>query len=107
MRQVETLIWGSIRTNGEKYYLLKEEPESPYSVPKWIPDGMTMWLVAHKDDYKVISKEPFVPLFRASHLVFGQDASIELLDNPTVSILVDYFDPEEDEDNNVAVAPTN
>lgn len=104
MRQVETLIWGSIRTNGEKYFLLKEEPESPYSVPKWVPDGMTMWLVASEGHKGFVNGKP---VYDASHLVFGQDASIELLDNPTVSILVDYFDPEEDEDNNVAVAPTN
>ena len=106
MARVSTLVWGSVRTNGQAYFLLKEEPESPFKYPSWIPDDMRMWLVADCEDYKVTVDSPHAPVYRASRLIFGKNASVELLDDPQVFILVDYFDPEQDEDN-VAVAPTN
>lgn len=101
MKRIETLVWGSVRTNGKKYYLLKEEPESPWQNPKWQPENTLRWLVADEDSL-------FVPdgsrrgVYKASYLIFGQDASIELLDDPTTEILVDYYTSE---DEDVVISP--
>lgn len=96
MKRIETLIWGSVRSNSKKYYLLKEEPESPWQNPKWQLEDTLRWLVADVDSL-------FVPndsrrgVYKASYLIFGKNASLELLDDPTTEILVDYY-TSEDED---------
>lgn len=105
MKRIKTLVWGSVRTNGEKYYLLKEEPESPYKSPKWQPEDTLRWLVAEVNNYIYTSKDigdlGVAPVYKASYVVFGRNAVVELLDDPQTEILVDYFSSE-DENENVA-----
>ncbi len=91
----DSLVWGSVRTNGEKFYLLEARPEH---ADVWMPEGTVKWLVADKDNYIFSLRENVnQPVYKASHLVFGKDACVELLDDPQTSILVEYFSSEEDD----------
>lgn len=100
-KRIETLIWGSVISNGKKYYLLEPTPEKSRKV--WMLEGTLEWQVT-EENYRLVrdenSEEKFTPVYRASNLIFGKDACVELLDNPQTVILVEYFSPEE-----VFVAP--
>ena len=99
---VETLVWGSVISNGKKYYLLEPTPEKSRKV--WMLEGTLEWEVAEVENYSFVkdenSEDNFAPVYRASHLIFGKDACVELLDNPQTDIFVEYFSPEE-----VSVSP--
>lgn len=95
MKRIECLVWGSVTTNGKKFYLLEPKPETSVF---WMLEGMYKWEVCNAEDYKLTrlgEEAEFVPVYNASHIIFGKDAVIELLDNPETSIFVNYFDTEE------------
>lgn len=103
--RVSTLIWGSVvRNNGDKFYLLKEEPESLYKNPKWQPVDTLRWL-ACSNEYRSVrnnevefgKKGDYDQVYKASYIIFGRDTIIEMIDDPQTSILVEYFSSEEDE----------
>lgn len=105
MKRILSLIWGSVTTNGRKFYLLEPAPNKSRLV--WMPEGCLRWQVADAEVY--IIKFPYensdkaFPIYSASHLIFGKDACVELLDNPQTEIYVDYFSS--DEEDNVSVSP--
>lgn len=98
-KRIETLVWGSVISNGKKYYLLEPAPEKSRKV--WMLEGTLEWEVTDSENYILVKQEDdFVPVYRASHIVFGKDACVELLDDPHTIIIVEYFSSEE-----VSVAP--
>lgn len=103
MKRIQTLVWGSVTTNGRKFYLLEDEPIKHKKIGSWQPEGTVCWQVADPDSYTLGRNEEgeYVPsVYKASLLVFGKDACVELLDDPTLEILVDYFSS--DDDDNVS-----
>lgn len=107
MKRILSLVWGSVITNGRKFYLLEPVPEKSRLV--WMPEGSLRWQVAECEVYVLKNfaeaglPAEYNPVYTASHLVFGKDACIELLDNPQTVIYVDYFSS--DEEDNVSVSP--
>lgn len=91
---VDTLIWGTVSTNGKKYFLL--EPTPAPSLP-WMwksNSGLIRWLVAEENDYSFLVNDEHTVTYNASYIFFGSNAVVELLQNPTVTKSVRYFLPD-------------
>lgn len=108
MKRILTLVWGSVTTNGRKFYLLDDEPVKHKKIGSWQPEGTVCWKVC-SEAYTLVNMEDlfpenkFMPVYTASLIVFGKDACVELLDNPKTMLWVDYFSS--DGDDNVSVSP--
>lgn len=109
-KRIPTLVWGTVSTNGHRYFLLEPAPEKSRYV--WKPEGMLCWQVTEVGssksirnfDVEVGDEGDYTYVYKASYLVFGKDAVIELLDDPTKVILVDYFSSDDDDNDDTANA---
>jgi hypothetical protein len=111
MKRIQTLVWGSVTTNGRKFYLLDDEPIKHKKIGSWQPEGTVCWRVC-SEAYTLVNMQgeqdnslenKYNPVYRASLVVFGKEACVELLDDPQTMLWVDYFSS--DDDDNVSVSP--
>lgn len=103
MKRIQTLVWGSVITNGEKFYLLSERPEARIvwqreDTLKWLACSMN-YKLKRNSNVEIGVEGDYDVVYYASHLIFGSDAALELLDDPKTVILVEYFSPEEVSEN--------
>lgn len=92
---VKSLVWGSVYVADKKYFLLEARPEKR---EYWYPESLVCWLVADAEGYdvgKYTEDDEYKVLYRASRLLVGSNAAVELLDNPQTNILVEYFSAED------------
>ena len=98
-KRIQSLVWGSVITNGKKFYLLEAEPDKSSF---WSARDFLKWQVCDSEGFEIVREDLQNRLiYKASHIIFGKDACIEILDNPQKSIIVEYFESEEE----VSVAP--
>ncbi len=96
MRRETMLVWGTVTIGQKEYFLLDFKPAHAYI---WQKPDTTRWLVAECEAHELQRNNDgdFDVIYSASHVVFGTNAVIELLDNPTTHILVDFFSDETEE----------
>jgi hypothetical protein len=97
MRRETMLVWGTVTIRQKEYFLLDNIPYRPPYM--WQKPDTTRWLVANREGHTPERDEQgeYRLIYSASHVVFGTNAVIELLDNPTTHILVDFFSDETEE----------
>ena len=112
----DVIAWGRVVVQGKEFFLLAPKPYHSemgngvgHSV--WQPEGTLKWEVADSDSYVILplsenGKNQLVEVYYRSLIIFGSDALIEFFQDPK-TIKVSYIVPQDDDDDNVAVAPTN
>ena len=104
----DVIAWGRVVVQGREFFLLAPKPYHSemgngvgHSV--WQPEGTLKWEVADSESYVDVQ---MVRVYYRSLIIFGSDALIEFFQDPK-TIKVSYIVPQDDDDDNVAVAPTN
>lgn len=83
---IQSVVWGTVTANGREFYLLEPKPKFAW---KWQIENTLRWLACDIGNYR-IDKDSGSPVYKASHVIFGGCAMVELLDNPQTTILVEY-----------------
>lgn len=121
MRQetYDVIAWGRVVVADKTFFLLAPKPyhsevnDGGVGHSVWQPEGTLKWEVADCDDYRIDTESKGsnmgisgVRVYERFIIIFGSDALIEFFQDPK-AIKVIYVIPDEDDDDNVAVAPTN
>ena len=111
----DVIAWGRVVVQGKEFFLLAPKPYHSemgngvgHSV--WQPEGTLKWEVADSERFASVAspedRNRSVIVYFRSLIIFGSDALIEFFQDPK-TIKVSFIVPQDDDDDNVAVAPTN
>lgn len=98
MIRSKTLVWGYVVSNGKHFFLLDPAPAVKF-IP-WKLEGTLQWQVAEKGTQVAKNvgdaENPDIQdVYVASHIIFGKESLIKLVDDPNMEIYVEYYSDEE------------
>lgn len=98
MIRSKTLVWGYVESNGRHFFLIEPIPSKIRLV--WQLEGTLRWMVTERGTHVVKNvgsddAPDFQDVYVASHIIFGKESLIKLVDDPTMEIYVEYYSDED------------